>query len=169
MACLGRLVSVHHNNHLGLHRATLHRTYIASARLRHCSANPEDSAFHAGASHSAADRSKSAAASMNSAAERGPVSQAPHAPLSTQARMSSVDSLFGTARKTLADSALSPSSFHHSGLATSSHAGSRSLSKACAVASAQSFEPIRWRSLASMNRCAASTLCPELESAAPRL
>eukprot|EP00964_Phaeocystis_antarctica_P024254 scaffold13598_cov54-Phaeocystis_antarctica.AAC.4 len=31
--------------------------YMASARLRHQSAIREDSAFHAGASHSAADRS----------------------------------------------------------------------------------------------------------------
>eukprot|EP00964_Phaeocystis_antarctica_P059456 scaffold35300_cov63-Phaeocystis_antarctica.AAC.1 len=137
-------------------------------RLRHLSASPEDLAFHAGALHIAADRSKCAAASLSSAAERGPTSQARYAPLSTIARMSSADSSFGAARKTFADSALSPSSFHHSGLATSVHSSVRSVSKASAVACAQYSEPTGWRSLASRNRCAASTLCPELESAAPR-
>eukprot|EP00964_Phaeocystis_antarctica_P097110 scaffold63296_cov60-Phaeocystis_antarctica.AAC.1 len=83
--------------------------------------------------------------------------------------MSSADSVFGAARRTLADSALSASSFHHSGLATSAHCSSRSLSKVCAVACAQSFEPTGQRSLASRNRCADSTLCPELESTLPRL
>eukprot|EP00964_Phaeocystis_antarctica_P015299 scaffold8462_cov64-Phaeocystis_antarctica.AAC.2 len=78
-------------------------------------------------------------------------------------------SSFGAARTTLADSALSPSSFHHSGLATSSHSGSRSKSKALAVARAQPPEPTGRRSLASRYRCAASTLCPELSSTTPRL
>eukprot|EP00964_Phaeocystis_antarctica_P006601 scaffold3576_cov69-Phaeocystis_antarctica.AAC.2 len=41
--------------------------------------------------------------------------------------------------------------------------------KAHAVVSAQSSEPTGRRSLASRNRCAASTLCPELASDAPRL
>eukprot|EP00964_Phaeocystis_antarctica_P142240 scaffold107473_cov24-Phaeocystis_antarctica.AAC.1 len=63
---------------------------------------------------------------------------------------------------TLADSTLSPSSFHHSGLATSSHTFSFSTLKAFAVASAQTSEPTGARSLASRKRCAASTLCPEL-------
>ena len=53
------------------------------------------------------------------------------------ARMSSAASSFGAARKTLADSALSASSFHHPGLAASAHSVSRSLSKADAVARAQ--------------------------------
>eukprot|EP00964_Phaeocystis_antarctica_P039777 scaffold22752_cov52-Phaeocystis_antarctica.AAC.4 len=76
---------------------------------------------------------------------------------------------FGAALITLADSALSPSSFHHSGLATSAHSSRRSLSKAFAVARPQPSEPACRRSLASRYRCAASTKCPELESAVPRL
>ena len=48
---------------------------------------------------------------------------------------------FGATLTTFADSALSPSSFHHSGLATSSHCFSRSVSKAHAVAFAQPSEP----------------------------
>eukprot|EP00964_Phaeocystis_antarctica_P124508 scaffold88147_cov48-Phaeocystis_antarctica.AAC.4 len=75
---------------------------------------------------------------------------------------------YGTALTTLADSALSPSSFHHSGLATSSHTSFSSVSKAAAVAFAQFSEPTGKRSLASRNRCAASTKCPELASVAPR-
>eukprot|EP00964_Phaeocystis_antarctica_P098881 scaffold64827_cov51-Phaeocystis_antarctica.AAC.1 len=43
------------------------------------------------------------------------------------------------------------------------------MSKACAVARAQGSEPTGWRSLAWRSRCAASTWCPELASAAPRL
>eukprot|EP00964_Phaeocystis_antarctica_P074967 scaffold46200_cov66-Phaeocystis_antarctica.AAC.2 len=78
-------------------------------------------------------------------------------------------SWFGAAVTTLADSALSPSSFHHSGLATSAHSFHRSTPKACVVAFAQSSEPSGQRSLASRDRCAASTLCPELLSAPPRL
>eukprot|EP00964_Phaeocystis_antarctica_P113221 scaffold77290_cov58-Phaeocystis_antarctica.AAC.2 len=101
-------------------RSALHsptcQLYTASARRRHWSASPESLAFATGASHSAADRSKSAAASLNSADERGPASQAPHRPVSTMARMLSADSSLGTALTTLADSALSASSFHHSGL-----------------------------------------------------
>eukprot|EP00964_Phaeocystis_antarctica_P099471 scaffold65318_cov57-Phaeocystis_antarctica.AAC.2 len=64
---------------------------------------------------------------------------------------------FGAALTTLADSALSPSSFHHSGLATSAHCFIRSWSKASAVAIAQSFEPAKKRSFASRYHCAAST------------
>eukprot|EP00964_Phaeocystis_antarctica_P076108 scaffold47032_cov66-Phaeocystis_antarctica.AAC.3 len=64
---------------------------------------------------------------------------------------------FGAALTTLADSALSPSSFHHSGLATSAHSFRTSVSKASAVALAQSSEPKGRRSLASRYRCAAST------------
>eukprot|EP00964_Phaeocystis_antarctica_P088905 scaffold56607_cov60-Phaeocystis_antarctica.AAC.1 len=74
----------------------------------------------------------------------------------------------GAALAILADSALSPSSFHHSGLATSSHTSCISMLKAHAVASAQPSEPTVERSLASRNRCAASTWCPELPSVAPR-
>eukprot|EP00964_Phaeocystis_antarctica_P139882 scaffold104667_cov72-Phaeocystis_antarctica.AAC.13 len=78
-------------------------------------------------------------------------------------------SSFGAALITLADSALSPSSFHHSGLATSAHSSSRSVSKASAVALAQPSDPTCQRSLASRYRCAASTSCPDSESALPRL
>eukprot|EP00964_Phaeocystis_antarctica_P158210 scaffold128748_cov48-Phaeocystis_antarctica.AAC.1 len=76
---------------------------------------------------------------------------------------------FGAARTTLADSALSPSSFHHSGLANSAHCFDRSMLKALAVAVAQRSEPTGWRSLASRYRCAASTSCPEFQSTLPRL
>eukprot|EP00964_Phaeocystis_antarctica_P061705 scaffold36894_cov63-Phaeocystis_antarctica.AAC.3 len=59
-------------------------SYMASASIRHSPARLTFWAFHAGALHIAADRSKSAAASLSSAAERGPASQAsPYAPLST--------------------------------------------------------------------------------------
>eukprot|EP00964_Phaeocystis_antarctica_P071810 scaffold43864_cov59-Phaeocystis_antarctica.AAC.4 len=75
----------------------------------------------------------------------------------------------GTALTTLVDSALSPSSFHHPGLATSLHAFSFSRLKAPAVALAHFSGSTGKRSLASRNRCAASTKCPELDSAAPRL
>eukprot|EP00964_Phaeocystis_antarctica_P066931 scaffold40501_cov65-Phaeocystis_antarctica.AAC.2 len=105
---------------------------------------------------------------MSSAAERDPGSHALHCPLSTTARISWPTPSSGAALTTLADSALSPSSFHHSGLATSSHASCISISKASAVASAQSSEPTWQRSFASRYRCAASTSCPELPSAAPR-
>eukprot|EP00964_Phaeocystis_antarctica_P153091 scaffold121198_cov48-Phaeocystis_antarctica.AAC.2 len=141
--------------------------FLASAWRRHDSASPVSSAFATGASDSAAARSKCAAASSSSAAERGPASQAPLKPVSTTARILRADSMFGAALTTLADSALSPSSFHHSGLATSSHASCRSFSKAIAVASAQSSEPTGKRSLASRYRGAASTSCPELSSTAP--
>eukprot|EP00964_Phaeocystis_antarctica_P061823 scaffold36968_cov62-Phaeocystis_antarctica.AAC.1 len=49
--------------------------------------------------------------------------------------------LVRAARKILADSALSPSSFHHSGLATSPHSPPRSMWKAVAMAQAHSSEP----------------------------
>ena len=61
--------------------------YMASARLRHQSARLAFAAFTAGARDSAADRSKQVAASLNSAAERDPTSQASPNPLSTSARM----------------------------------------------------------------------------------
>eukprot|EP00964_Phaeocystis_antarctica_P103801 scaffold69046_cov77-Phaeocystis_antarctica.AAC.10 len=73
---------------------------------------------------------------------------------------------FGAALTTLTDSALRPSSFHHSGLAISSH--SLAISKAFAVASTQCSEPTGERSLASRKRCAASSRCPEVLSTAPR-
>eukprot|EP00964_Phaeocystis_antarctica_P041371 scaffold23655_cov65-Phaeocystis_antarctica.AAC.1 len=85
------------------------------------------------------------------------------------ARMRLALASFGAALTTLSDSALSPSSFHHSGLAASAHTSSDSKSKASAVATAQSSEPTGQRSLASRNRCAASTSCPELPSTVPRL
>ena len=115
---------------------------MVSASLRHKSARLAFRAFSVGAFDSAADRSQCAAASMSSAAERGPTSQAPPSDLlSTQARMLCALSSFGNALTTLADSALSPSSFHHSGLATSAHSSCRSLSKAAAVAFAYFSEP----------------------------
>eukprot|EP00964_Phaeocystis_antarctica_P147543 scaffold114180_cov54-Phaeocystis_antarctica.AAC.2 len=127
---------------------------MASAWLRHQSAQSASRAFCAGAAHSAAACSKCAAASLSSAAERGPASQeSRNCPLSTIARMSLAATSFGAALTTLADSALSPSSFHHFGLATSATTSSVSTLKACAVALAQSFEPTGQRSLASRNRC----------------
>eukprot|EP00964_Phaeocystis_antarctica_P102358 scaffold67706_cov55-Phaeocystis_antarctica.AAC.4 len=114
--------------------------YMASARLWHLTALPASTSFCAGASHSATARSKCAAASLSSAAERGPDSQARHCPVSTIARTLVAAGSFGAALTTLADSALSPSSFHHSGLATLSHWSCISNSKARAVASAQSTE-----------------------------
>eukprot|EP00964_Phaeocystis_antarctica_P045181 scaffold25995_cov70-Phaeocystis_antarctica.AAC.1 len=110
------------------------------------------------------------AASLASAAERGscsPQAGPPLSPLSTVARMPLAAALFGNALTTLTDSALSPSSFHHSGLAVSSNSLSKSM--ASAVAFAQSSEPTGQRSLASRHRCAASTLCSEVESTIPRL
>eukprot|EP00964_Phaeocystis_antarctica_P085425 scaffold53953_cov51-Phaeocystis_antarctica.AAC.1 len=140
---------------------------MASARLRHWAAFPASWVFDAGTWCSAAARSKCVAASMSSAAERGPASQAPHCPISTNARISWPTPSSGAALTTLADSALSPSSFHHSGLATSVHTSHVSISKASAVACAHFSEPTGLRSLASRNRCAASTWCSELASAAP--
>eukprot|EP00964_Phaeocystis_antarctica_P008811 scaffold4786_cov65-Phaeocystis_antarctica.AAC.3 len=82
------------------------------------------------------------AAFLYSAAERGPASQAPPPPpLSTIARMILTCVSFGAALTTLADSALSSSSFHHSGLTTSAHSVCRSRSKDHAVATAQFSEP----------------------------
>ena len=60
---------------------------MAPAFLRHQSAAPVESAFTTGASDSAAARSKCVAASLSSAAERGPASQVPEIPLSTIARI----------------------------------------------------------------------------------
>eukprot|EP00964_Phaeocystis_antarctica_P017936 scaffold9959_cov66-Phaeocystis_antarctica.AAC.1 len=134
---------------------------MAPAWLRYQAASRASSAFAAGAEHNAAARS--------SAAERGPASQALCCPPSTIARISLAAASSGAALTTLADSALSPSSFHHSGLATSAHSSSVSTVKAHAVARPHSIKPTRQRSLASRNRCAASTQCPELLSAAPRL
>eukprot|EP00964_Phaeocystis_antarctica_P154997 scaffold123950_cov63-Phaeocystis_antarctica.AAC.3 len=107
--------------------------YMVSARMRHQHAISAYSALIAGASHSSAARSKCAAAFLSSAAERGPASQASLCPRSTTARMTCVSPSFGAALATLADSALSASSFHHSGLATSPHSFCRSSSKAFAV------------------------------------
>eukprot|EP00964_Phaeocystis_antarctica_P098027 scaffold64100_cov54-Phaeocystis_antarctica.AAC.2 len=130
---------------------------MASASMRHSPARWTNWAFAAGASHSTATRSKCAAASLNSTADRGPACQAPPPPCSTTARMVIALQSFGAARKTLADSALSPSSFHHSGLATSAHSFCCSSLKASAVALAQYSEPTGKRSLASRYRCEAST------------
>eukprot|EP00964_Phaeocystis_antarctica_P132895 scaffold97047_cov54-Phaeocystis_antarctica.AAC.3 len=124
-----------------------------SARLRHQSARLVFWAFTAGAVLSAADRSKCVAAFLSSAAERGPTSKEPYAiPLSTNARMLLACVSFGATLTTLADSAVSPSSFHHSGLATSAHSFVFSRSKAFAVAFAQFSEPTANRPLASRYR-----------------
>eukprot|EP00964_Phaeocystis_antarctica_P065263 scaffold39347_cov27-Phaeocystis_antarctica.AAC.1 len=115
---------------------------MAPATLRHKSAIWAFWALTTGALDSAAARSKRAAASLSSDAERGPAPQAiPSAALSTRARMVFVGTSFGAALTTRADSALSSSSFHHSGLATSAHSISCKWSKVPAVASAQSSEP----------------------------
>eukprot|EP00964_Phaeocystis_antarctica_P047222 scaffold27313_cov85-Phaeocystis_antarctica.AAC.2 len=151
------------------HDPLLLHSYMASALRRHKSASPASWAFIAGAVCSAAARSKCVAASLSSAAEGGPASQASHCPVSTMARIWLASTSSGAALTTLADSALSSLSFHHSGLATSAHSCFASISKARAVASAQNSEPTGQRSLASRYRCAASTSCPELASAAPRL
>ena len=145
---------------------------MASASLRHWFARSANKTFIARASDSAAARLNLLAASLSSAAEgRGPTTQAlcAQCPLSTTARIMFVSTRFGAAPTTLADSALSPSSFHHSGLTTSLHSFIFSMSKAADVACAQPSESAGKRSLASRNRCAASTKCPELESTAPRL
>eukprot|EP00964_Phaeocystis_antarctica_P103345 scaffold68635_cov56-Phaeocystis_antarctica.AAC.2 len=64
------------------------RSYMVSARRRHWSARLAFWAFTVGAFDSAADRSQCAAASLSSAAERGPASQVPsEIPPSTAARM----------------------------------------------------------------------------------
>eukprot|EP00964_Phaeocystis_antarctica_P161077 scaffold133127_cov48-Phaeocystis_antarctica.AAC.1 len=144
---------------------------MASAWLRHQAARLAWLAFPAGAGYSAAARSQCVAASMSSAAERGPACQESHRhrPVSTIARIPLAATSFGAALTILTESALSSSSFHHSGLATSAHSSCLSRSKAFAVAAAQFSEPTGQRSLASRCRCAASTTCPELLSATPRL
>eukprot|EP00964_Phaeocystis_antarctica_P139865 scaffold104660_cov60-Phaeocystis_antarctica.AAC.4 len=136
-----------------------------AARRRHSSAREEYSAFPMGASHNAAARSKCVAAFLSSAREQGPAAP----PRSASARMTWDPSSFGIAFKTLADITLRPLLVHHSGLTTSAHSSCRSISKADAVTTAQSSDPSVKRSLASRNRRAASTLSPELPSAAPRL
>eukprot|EP00964_Phaeocystis_antarctica_P020618 scaffold11403_cov64-Phaeocystis_antarctica.AAC.1 len=96
---------------------------MASTRLRHQAASSASWVFIAGAGCSAAARSKCVAASSSSAAERGPTSHELYpSPISTSARIWLAPTSSGAALTTLADSALSPSSFHHSGLATSAHA-----------------------------------------------
>eukprot|EP00964_Phaeocystis_antarctica_P147892 scaffold114601_cov72-Phaeocystis_antarctica.AAC.2 len=141
---------------------------MASACRRTCPPRRVYSAFIAGAIHSAAACSKCVAASLSSAAERRPTSQAPaQCPVSTIARIWLAVCPFGAALTTLADNALSPLSFHHSGLGVSPFALSRSDSKADVVATAQSAEPAGKSSLASRKRCAASTWCPELASTPP--
>ena len=143
---------------------------MASASLRHWFARSTNKTFIARASDSAAARLNLLAASLSSAAEGAPTTQALYAqcPLSTTARIMFVSTRFGAAPTTLADSALSPSSFHHSGLTTSLHSFIFSMSKAADVACAQPSESAGKRSLASRNRCAASTKCPELLSVVPR-
>ena len=77
----------------------------------------------------------------DSAADRGPAFQAPRPPPSTKPRIRRASTSSGAALTTLADSALSPSSLHHSGLATSAHTSLVSMPKARAVAFAQPSEP----------------------------
>eukprot|EP00964_Phaeocystis_antarctica_P020332 scaffold11233_cov59-Phaeocystis_antarctica.AAC.4 len=144
--------------------------WSASARLRHLSALLVSSDFRAGAVLSSAARSKCSAASTSSAAERCRTSHTLKcSPLSRIARMLCARTSFGAAFTTLADSALRPSSFHHSGLVTSAQTFSRNKSKAAAAARAHRSEPTGVRSMASRYRCAASTRRPELESTLPRL
>ena len=81
--------------------------YMATATPRHEPASEANWAVNAGAECIAPARSKSAAACMSSAADRGATSQPPHAPLSTVARMVNALASFGAALTTLADSALS--------------------------------------------------------------
>eukprot|EP00964_Phaeocystis_antarctica_P136981 scaffold101467_cov55-Phaeocystis_antarctica.AAC.1 len=66
---------------------------------------------------------------------------AERAPISTTARIWLAAISFGAALKALADNALSSSSFHHSGLATSAHTFRVSMLKAIAVALAHVSEP----------------------------
>ena len=78
--------------------------------------------------------------------------------------MSIAGSAFGAARTTLADSALSPSSLHHSGLATSAHAlllrqHVKSRCRGLCPGLRSHRKLTGNRSLASRNRCAASTTC----------
>ena len=115
--------------------------YMAPAWLRHRAASSARLAFTAGAGCSAAARSKCAAAFLSSAAERGPASLTGHCPRNTAARIWLACASPGAALTTLAYSALSPSSFHHSGLATSAHSSSVSMLKAHAVACAHFSEP----------------------------
>ena len=123
-----------------------------------------------GASQSAAARSKCAAASMNSAAKRGPDS---HASITQPAQHSSPHGECihiirrrpcNPRRQRFEPLVVLPLRFGHLGALWS-----RSIRKAFDVAHAQSSEPVGKRSLASRYRCAASTRYPELESAAPRL
>ena len=70
------------------HRCSLLLTdHMALAGLRHQAARSASWAFIAGAGCSAAARSKCAAASLSSAAERGPASQELDRPASTTARI----------------------------------------------------------------------------------
>ena len=110
------------------------------------------------------------AASLSSAAERGPASQESSCPHSTTARIWLARRLSGAALTTLADSTLSPSSFHHSGLATSAHASQYAcMMKVRAAALAHQCERSGKHAMASPNRFTASTWCPEWMSTAPRL
>eukprot|EP00964_Phaeocystis_antarctica_P125221 scaffold88848_cov60-Phaeocystis_antarctica.AAC.2 len=114
---------------------------MAPALRRHQAALPASAYLTARAGCSAAARSKCVAAFMSSAAERGPASQAPQGPLSTRARIWLALASFGAALTTIADSALSSPSFHHSGLATSAHSSCVSMWKAADVAFAHISEP----------------------------
>ena len=81
----------------------IHSSPEDSARLRHVAALAAKPAFRGGARSSAAARPKCAAASLSSAAERGPTSQAQHCPHSAIARISLASTLSGAALTTLAD------------------------------------------------------------------
>ena len=71
----------------GNHCSILLTPHMIPALRRHQAALPAKLAFNSGAGHSAAARSQHAAASISSAAERGPASQAPGCPVSTIARI----------------------------------------------------------------------------------
>eukprot|EP00964_Phaeocystis_antarctica_P037887 scaffold21671_cov63-Phaeocystis_antarctica.AAC.2 len=112
--------------------------YMAAIQLWHQSARRVSSAFPAGAGHSATARSKY---KVRSRLLELRCRARPHLPSAalpvqhqTKARMALAPTSFGAALTALADSALSPSSFHHSGLATSAHSFCRSRSKALAMA-----------------------------------
>ena len=122
----------------------LEKSYMASeaaAPTRHHSALSVNSAFAAGAECSVAPRSKCAAAFLSSAAERGPASQASSCPQHHSPHLVTFKSVRRRPHHPRRQRLLSPSSFHHSGLATSSHATRDSMRNAHVVAFAQPSEP----------------------------
>mmetsp|Transcript_15301 Transcript_15301/g.36371 ORF Transcript_15301/g.36371 Transcript_15301/m.36371 type:complete len:218 (-) Transcript_15301:423-1076(-) len=149
---------------------------MAAALLRREAAVFMRLPFCAGAVVSCAVRSKCVAASLRSAAERGPDSQAVSWAASTSDRILCPTSL-SVPSTTVFERALRASSFHHSGLATSAHSSTFRLSKAAAMESfylsiylsAQPTEPPGYRAAAWRKLDAASAERLELARAAPRL